>query len=419
MTYASVAVSTQLIKVAISRPAPASHHGNAANYDAKSCQTALSSALETLKGRSDRATEEPPLAGTAMKPIKIVSPLSSGSDVATQSLLGLGALAAELALQGVSVKDLFARTGLSASQLVDVNARISHRQRLAIYRNAKALATRSDIGLLAGARQRISDFGIYGYAMVTSLNFGEALTFALEHITLAGPAVRQISFRIEGRTAILRSHGFDTLGDLLPFVAEFWRSSMTSLFARVLETRFPSTRMIFPFPPPIHWRNYERLFDCPIEFNADRLEWHFHADVLERPCPNANPITAKVCQQVCAVMLTEGPDESDLVRKIRIACLNSPKRFPAAGEIVQELGLSLRTLHRHLADEGLSYQSIVDGVRQAVATELLENTHLGIQQVARRVGFADATSFRKAFRKWTGRAPSDFRSASGLKEGTR
>jgi transcriptional regulator GlxA family with amidase domain len=58
-------------------------------------------------------------------------------------------------------------------------------------------------------------------------------------------------------------------------------------------------------------------------------------------------------------------------------------------------------------------------MRQAVATELLENTHLGIKQVAERVGFADATSFRKAFRKWTGRAPSDFRSARGLMENTR
>jgi AraC-like DNA-binding protein len=354
-----------------------------------------------------------------MNAIKIVSPLSADPNAATQSLLGLGALAAELGSQGVSVKELFVRTGVSVAQLEDAHARISHRQRLAIYRNAMALTKRTDIGLLAGARQRISDFGIYGYAMVSSFTFGDALMFSLEHITMAGPAVKQISFRIEGQTAILRSHGLDTLGNLLPFVAEFWRSSMTSLFSRVLEAPFPATRMIFPFAPPIHWRNYERLFNCPIDFDADRMEWHFHADVLERPCPNANPITAKICQQVCAVMLTEGPGESDLVRRIRIACLNSPRRFPSAGEIAQELGLSLRTLHRHLADEGLSYQSIVDGMRQAVASELLENTHLGIKQVAERVGFADATSFRKAFRKWTGRSPSDFRSARDLTESMR
>jgi AraC-like DNA-binding protein len=345
-----------------------------------------------------------------MKPIKLVTPISSDPDAPTQNLLGLAALAAELAAEGISVRDLFARTGVDAGQLEDAHARISHRQRLALYRNAKKLAKRSDIGLLAGARQRISDYGIYGYAMVSSPTFGDALLFSLDHITMAGPAVRQISFRIEGGSnAILRSHGLDTLGDLLPFAAEFWRSSMTALFSRVLEAPFPTKRMIFPFPPPVHWRNYERMFNCPIDFSADRMEWHFDAKVLELSCPNANPITAKICQQVCDVVMTERPGESEFVRRIRAACLNSPNRFPAAAEIASELGLSLRTFHRRLADESLSYQSIVDEMRRSLATELLENTHMGIDQVAERVGFADATSFRKAFKKWTNHAPSDFR----------
>lgn len=344
-----------------------------------------------------------------MKPVKVVTPVSGDPDSRTQNLVGLGALAAELAVEGASVHDLFARTGVTADELEDVHARISHRQRLAIYRNAMRLAKRSDIGLLAGARQRISDYGIYGYAMVSSRTFGDALMFSLDHVTLAGAAVRQISFRIDGATASLHSHGLDTLGDLLPFAAEFWRSSMTTLFSRVLEAPFPAKRMIFPFPAPPHWRNYERMFNCPIEFGADTMEWHFDAAVLGQICPNANPITAKICQQVCDVVLTESPGEPELARKIRTACLNSAKRFPPASEIASELGLSLRTLHRRLAEDGLSYQSILDGLRRSLATELLENTHMAIEQVAERVGFADATSFRKAFKKWTGRSPSDFR----------
>jgi AraC-like DNA-binding protein len=345
-----------------------------------------------------------------MKPVKVVTPVLGDPDAPTQNLVGVGALAAELAAQGISVRDLFARTGVDAGQLEDVHARISHRQRLAIYRNARRIAKRSDIGLLAGARQGISDYGIYGYAMVSSRTFGDALLFSLDHVTMAGPAVRQISFRIEGGTmAILRSHGLDTLGDLLPFAAEFWRSSTTALFSRVLEAPFPSKRMVFPFPAPVHWRNYERMFNCPVDFDADRMEWHFDASVLELPCPNANPITAKICQQVCEVVLTEHPDDSGLVRKIRAACLNNLNRFPVAADIASELGLSLRTFHRRLAEEGMSYQSIVDGMRRSLATELLENTHMSIDQVAERIGFADATSFRKAFKKWTNRSPTDFR----------
>jgi Arabinose-binding domain of AraC transcription regulator, N-term len=144
-------------------------------------------------GTSIRAMQQ----GGVMKPIKLVTPISDDPDASTQNLVGLGALAAELAAEGVSVRDLFARTGIDAAQLEDARARISHRQRLAIYRNAKRLAKRSDIALLAGARQRISDYGIYGYAMVSSRTFGDSLLFSLDHVTMAGPAVRQISFRIE------------------------------------------------------------------------------------------------------------------------------------------------------------------------------------------------------------------------------
>jgi AraC-like DNA-binding protein len=344
-----------------------------------------------------------------MTTIKIVSSLSADLDEPTQSLLGLAALAAELAAQGVSVKDLFARTGVQPWQLEDPHTRISHRQRLTIYRNARALSKRPDIGLLAGARQRISDYGILGYAMVSSSTFGEALTVSLEHIRMAGPVVAQISLSIEDGSAILRSHGIRSLGDLLPFTAEFWRSSMTALFSRVLETPFPSTRMVFPFRAPAHWRNYERMFNCPIDFGADSMEWHFGASLLDHPCPNANPITAQVCQQFCDLVMAEQPGEADLVRQIRAACLNSSTRFPPAKEVAAQLGLSLRTLHRRLAEDGLSYQSVLDNMRRTVATEFLQNTHLLIDQVAERVGFADATSFRKAFRKWTGHSPTYYR----------
>ncbi|QQN62292.1 AraC family transcriptional regulator [Bradyrhizobium diazoefficiens] len=345
-----------------------------------------------------------------MKPIKIVTPVPAHPDAPRQNLQGLAALASELAAEGVSAPDLFARTRVCAGQLENERARISRGERLAIYRNAKRLAKRSDIALLAGARQRISDYGICGYAMFSSRNFGDALLFLLDHIDLAGPVAQQISFHIEGgHAAVLRSHGLDTLGDLVPFVAEFWRSSMTSLFSRVLELPFPAKRMTFPFPAPVHWRSYGRLLNCPIEFGADHMEWHFGAEVLELPCPNANPITAKICQQLCDVVLTERPGESELLRKIRATCVSGPSPFPGAAEIARELGLSLRTLHRRLAEEGLSYQSIVDEMRRSLATELLENTQMSIDQVAERVGFADATSFRKAFKKWTDWSPSDVR----------
>jgi AraC-like DNA-binding protein len=329
-------------------------------------------------------------------------------DAPNQSLLGLTALAAELAAEGVSVNDLFARTGADARQLEDHQARISQRQRLSIYRNARRLARRPDVGLLAGARQRISDFGIYGYAMVSSPTFGDALKFSVEHVMMAG-AVFDVSYSAEGDTGILRSHRIEPLGDLLPFVAEFWRSSMTALFSRVLEAPFPSKRMVLSFPAPAHWRNYERILNCPVDFGADSMEWHFDVSVLDRPCPNANPITAQICQQLCDRVLDEPADTPDLARRIRTACLNASGSFPSAEDMAARLGMSLRTLHRRLAGDNCSYQSILNDVRRSLAIEFLQNTGLPIDQIAERVGFSDATSFRKAFKKWTGGAPTQYR----------
>ena len=340
---------------------------------------------------------------------RIVTPMMDHDiDAPVQSLLGIAALAAELAAQGVSVQELFAHTGVQAWQLEDPQARISLRQRLAIYRNARELAKRPDIGLLAGSRQRISDFGIFGFAMLSGPTFGEALESSLEYIRMAGPVVPQISFEV-GKTAVLRSHGVESLGNLLPFVAEFWRSSLMTLFSRVLEAPFPSQRMTFTFPAPAHRRNYERMFNCRIDFGADAMEWHFDTDVLERPCPNANPINARVCQQFCDRIMAEHTEEADLPRLIRAACINSAQQFPPAQEIANRLGLSLRTLHRRLAGCGQSYRSVIDGMRRRVAIELLENTNLLIGQVAKRVGFVDTTSFRKAFVKWTGHPPTYYR----------
>jgi hypothetical protein len=91
---------------------------------------------------------------------------------------------------------------------------------------------------------------------VPGIVFGEALEYSVRHVAMAAPVVMQISLRIEDNTAILRSHGVQSLGDLLPFVAEFWRSLMTALFSRVLEAPFPATRMKFTVPAPPHWREY-------------------------------------------------------------------------------------------------------------------------------------------------------------------
>jgi AraC-like DNA-binding protein len=332
----------------------------------------------------------------------------SEESLTSHTMLGLAALAAELAAEGVSVDALFEHSGISAQQLDDSNTRLSYRQRLIVYQNAVSLAPRPDVGLLAGARQRISDFGIYGYALLSSETFSDALKMSLDYLPLAG-AVFQVSPLTDGDEVVLRSSGYQKLGQLLPFVAEFWRSSITSLFSRVLETPFPSKRMLLTYPPPPHWRAYERLFNCPVEFNCAQMEWRFDSAVLEKKCPNANPITAQICQKLCERILCEHIEMPDLARRIRGELLNNSGPFPSAVDVAKRVGLSVRSLHRHLSDVGYPFQAILDDVRQSLAIEFLRNTELPVEEISQRLGFSDGNTFRKSFRKWTGSSPSQFR----------
>ena len=324
------------------------------------------------------------------------------------NMLGLGALVAEMAEQRIAAEALLLGTGLLPQQLDDPQARITQQQKLTIFRNAKRLSSVPEVGLRAGARQRLSDFGVYGYALTSSRTFGDAVMLGMKHVRLAGPVLEK-RFRIDGDTAVFEAHDRLELGDVLPLATEFWFASILKLANCVLEAPMPSRRLLLPYPRPGHAAAYERMFGCPVSFGAEVMEWHFDVAVLRVPCPNANPITAGLCAQFCERMLESLPDETDLSRSIRTACLNSRGAFPNAEHMAARLGLSVRTLHRRLADEGQHYQRIIDDVRRSLAIEFLENTSLTVDEIAGRVGFSEASNFRKAFRKWTGHAPAHFR----------
>jgi AraC-like DNA-binding protein len=170
--------------------------------------------------------------------------------------------------------------------------------------------------------------------------------------------------------------------------------------------------MLLPYAAPPHWRSYASMFNCPVEFNARIMEWHFDDSARGLPMPNANPMTAIVCQRFCEQILAKQSGGSELSLAIRTALINRPGRFAHVDEIAAQLDMSQRTLHRRLALEDLSYQAIVDDVRFKVAEEYLERTSLSVEQIAERVGFSDASNFRKAFKKWTGVSPSDMRGAA-------
>jgi AraC-like DNA-binding protein len=318
---------------------------------------------------------------------------------------GLGALFDELKHQDVDEKQVLRLAGVSS-----VAGQLTQPQRLAILKAAMDLATDPLTALKAGQRQRVHYFGVYGFALATSPTLGEALAFGRQHLGLAG-AVLRISFRQEDGVGILQSHNPRALGNVLPFAAEFWRSSMVALLSEILEEPFPSTLMHFPYPRPRHGDAYAQAFCCPIEFASDQMEWHFDARVLEKPCPSANSLTANICQDFCEAMIASESAASSLQRELRSFILANSGRRSTSGEVAQSIGLSRRTLFRRLHEEGTSFQKLLNETRASLACEYLGNTRLPVSEIADRCGFGDEANFRKAFHGWCNTTPSQWRSS--------
>lgn len=347
------------------------------------------------------------LAGKLAAP-RLVGRYGSDLGAATHSMLGLAALVDAMADLGVGADALFDGTGIAPGAMADPQARISHVQKIALFGNVLRLSPEPAIGLLAGQRQRISDFGVFGYAVLTSATMADAIAFGIEHVRLVGPVLEK-SFRVEGEVAIFEGHDVMDLGPLLPLATEFWFSSIHALISRAIERPHRSRRLLLPYPAPAYARRYEDVLLCPVEFDAGVMQWEFDAALLPLPLPNANPITADVCAGFCARMLEDIGREHALVKAIREACLNRMDDLPRAEQMAGQLNLSTRTLHRRLVEAGTSYQAIIDGIRERLAVEFLERTDLSVDEIAERSGFSDVSNFRKAFKKWTGQTPAYFR----------
>jgi AraC-like DNA-binding protein len=123
---------------------------------------------------------------------------------------------------------------------------------------------------------------------------------------------------------------------------------------------------------------------------------------------------ALVCQQQCQELLTKLRRNDDLLDAIREIIISSMSQVPHLQEVAARLAMSPRTLRRRLQERNSTYQHILDEVRVELAKEYVGATNLSVDQIACRIGFTEATTFRRAFKKWTGMNIKEFRKTANI-----
>jgi AraC-like DNA-binding protein len=135
--------------------------------------------------------------------------------------------------------------------------------------------------------------------------------------------------------------------------------------------------------------------------------------VLELPITQANKFNARMSEKLCQEILHKYIGEEGLTTRIRHIILQVPGEFPDEEAVAAELALSARSLRRKLGELGTSYRDLREQVRSDLAQQYLRNSNMSVDQVAYLLGYTETTNFRRAFKRWLGVSPREYRNRPG------
>ncbi|WP_241386805.1 AraC family transcriptional regulator [Rhodococcus sp. CH91] len=306
--------------------------------------------------------------------------------------------------RGIDAETLLAGTGMSEEQLVDPGSEITGDQELAVIGNlVAALGDRPGEGFTLGLRYQAAVHGIFGYALMSCSTVREGievgtrffdLTFAFSRAALeyAGDEVR---FCLDDRHVPADLRGFLLERDVSGILAHWQTLWGSPSEVRRVEVAASLADRVVPVFRDQGW--------C-VETTAATHAVVVDARALERPMPTASPEAAAVLLRECAEQLQRRQNRGEFGARVRGVLLRTAADGPSQEDVAAELGTSVRTLRRRLGEEGTSYRVVVAETLGAMAEELLD-AGLPVERVGQRLGYADASSFSVAFKRWTGRTP--------------
>lgn len=312
--------------------------------------------------------------------------------------------------QGLDAAQCLDGTAIDPARLFDADSEVSAAQEMQVMRNLQRLRPEvSGLGLQAGLRLRLSTHGILGYALLSSATLREAVGMMLRYLDLA---YAYCDLRIEEQAAEAQVLIDDSAApaDVRQFVVERTVGGAYALTHEMLGRGFPVRRLQFRFPRPDHTALYTKLVGVTPQFGAERNLIVIDSALLDQVLPQANSVTQRLCEDQCRLLLQQRRARSGLAEAVRNQLLRTPEQIPEIDAVAVALHVSARTLRRRLEVEGTSYRDLADEVRCTLAEGWL-GARLTVEEVAARLGFSEASSFIRAFKRWTGRTPGSLRAA--------
>jgi AraC-like DNA-binding protein len=306
---------------------------------------------------------------------------------------------------GEDPRPIFSSAGIEPEILTRPNARLPVAACNAVWVRASSRVADPCFGVRYGEYWQPSMFGPLGYAWLTSTTLRKAIDRFARYIDLV---LEKGAVLVEdlksGDVRVVISYQGSAF--TLPALAD----ALLSLLVRLCRLNYgyglnPKAITLFHSEPPSSGLYFE-YFKCPVEFDAKCDSVTLSCAVVDMELPSANPYLANLNEQE-TVKILAGLDKNRVVDRVQAIIIDALSDGDVTSEAVADkLHMSTRTLSRQLQQEGTSFKALLERTRFKLATAYLSNESLSITQIAFMLGFSDQGSFTRAYKRWTGQAPS-------------
>ncbi len=317
-----------------------------------------------------------------------------------------------IAEQGIDRLALCRRAGLDPALLEDNDARIAQPQVNLLWQLAVETSGDATIGLQVAQRIGPEALRLWNYSMMLSDTLLHAYQRAIRDMRLLGDGM-QVELLPQGEYFAMHfgatsggcPDGFSFDAALGGFV----------VFSRWLikDQGFAPQRVEFTHEPPADSAPYQALFGCAVHFAQPENRLLIAHSDLQRPVPTGDKALVSLYDRYIGAQAPLG--ESALVARVRqMVAELLPQGEPMLERVADALNMSARTLRRRLQQDGTGFRELLDKLRQELCAQYLVEGRATQKEIAYRLGYTEPSSFHRAFKRWYGVSPGEYRSIAAI-----
>jgi AraC-like DNA-binding protein len=313
---------------------------------------------------------------------------------------------------GANPDDVLGAAGVRRSVLENPDAFIATSAFTTLLEEASRATGDACFGLHFAERFDPKDVGALAYLIFNSPDIGTAIRNTERYLQLHNNAAR-VSFSIEGERGYLRYVVADETTRPMRQHNEYSMAVAVKTMRILAAMEWVPLEVQFAHERPASTAEHSRVFTCPIHFGRPMNALVVERELIAKMVCIADDRLYRILKQHADRLIGELPREHDLLSSVKRAIVESMAAGgPKREQVAKGLAMSPRTLERRLKERGVVYKQLVSDVRGQFALDYLKDRQRTITEVAFLLGYSEVSAFNRAFKRWTGFTPMEYRDQS-------